>query len=250
MSRRHRLPRGEDMAAEVMRTMAREMRERARHRRRRGRRRGPRIFSKLLKAWLLMIGATFVIVPLMIAGGWFLGPHGVEGLVLTPLTLVVSWALILYFTVFRKPAPPTAAGASSSVALLPAQTDDWLETQRVLLPALAQDHIDSISQRLEQLTPQLRALDAQSPAASELKRLLGEELPELVRGYEKVPQGLRTQPLHGGLTPERQLLEGLQTIDEQIGRIHEQLAASDLHALATHQRYLELKYKRDDDNVE
>ncbi|MET0388326.1 MAG: hypothetical protein ABW321_20305, partial [Polyangiales bacterium] len=75
------------------------------------------------------------------------------------------------------------------------------------------------------------------------------ELPELVRGYRKLPRELQRQALHGGSSPERQLIEGLSTIDEQIGRMQEQLAADDMQALAVHQRYLELKYKREDDGL-
>ena len=128
------------------------------------------------------------------------------------------------------------------------------ENRRLLLiaqflPFAAQTKLDSIAMRLEALAPQVAAVSSDRPGASELKRLLGEELPELVRGYLKVPRALQSQPLHGGLSPEKQLIEGLGTIDEQIGRLHEQLAADDLRALATHQRYLDLKYKRDDDEL-
>jgi hypothetical protein len=62
-----------------------------------------------------------------------------------------------------------------------------------------------------------------------------------------VPRELTQKPLYGGATPERQLIDGLGTIDQQLSRLHERLAKSDLHAFATHQRYLELKYKRDDE---
>jgi hypothetical protein len=105
--------------------------------------------------------------------------------------------------------------------------------------------VDSILLRLETLTPQLAALPADSQAAHELKRLLSEELPELVSGYQRVPRALKGKPTLGGQTPDRQLVEGLATIDEQIEQMHARLAADDLRALATQQRYLELKYKGD-----
>jgi hypothetical protein len=41
-------------------------------------------------------------------------------------------------------------------------------------------------------------------------------------------------------------VEGLTTIDVAIDRLHARLAADDLRALATQQRYLEMKYKDDD----
>jgi hypothetical protein len=192
---------------------------------------------------MLMMLATFVIIPAMIAKGWLLGPLGVEGLLATPILLITTWAAILWWALAPRTTP--RAIVKADIAQLPAQTDEWLDEQRRMLPMAAQGSLDSIAVRLEALTPQLQTLDAQQPAAVEIRRLLGEELPELVRGYQKVPRALQQQPLHGGLSPERQLVEGLATIDQQIGRVHEQLAADDLHALATHQRYLDLKYKRD-----
>jgi hypothetical protein len=253
MSKHDRLDRGPDLTTQLIRIVSEEVRHRAVSslRRRRRKRGGFRAFAvKFFKAWLLMALSTFVIITGMISQGWLFGPKGIEGLVVAPLALFASWMVIVYFMWFHKsapPLPPPSVNTHTNVAQLPAQTDTWLESQRDLLPGLAQTKLDSISLQLERITPQLQALDAQTPEAAEVRRLLGDELPELVRGYQKVPRALRTQPLHGGLTPEKQLLEGLATIDDQLGRMHEQLAASDLKALATHQRYLELKYKRDDE---
>jgi hypothetical protein len=184
----------------------------------------------------------------MIAAGFLLGPRGVEGLIAAPLLLFTSWGAILYWAFGRRAAaPPPKLAANSDVARLPAQTDEWLDAQRRFLPYAAQTRLDSIGMRLEALGGQLQGVNADKPAVTELRRLLGEELPELVSGYRKVPRALQQQPLHGGSTPEHQLIEGLATIDEQIGRMHEQLASDDLQALAVHQRYLDLKYKRDDE---
>ena len=215
---------------------------------RRSRKRRKRSVVKFVIAGLLMLFVTFVVIPSMIAAGFLLGPRGVEGLVAAPLILLLSYGSILYWAFGRKPSlPKLAVTKTMSVAQLPAQTDDWLDQQRRFLPYAAQGKLDSIGMRLENLAPQVSGLDDTRPGAAELKRLLGEELPELVRGYLKVPRALQTQPLHGGSSPERQVIEGLGTIDEQIGRLQERLAADDLRALATHQRYLDLKYKRDDE---
>jgi hypothetical protein len=114
-----------------------------------------------------------------------------------------------------------------------------------MLPASAQPQIDAIMFRLEALAPQLQDLDPQLLEALELRRLIGEELPELVAGYQKVPYELQRKPLHGGPSPKHRLIEALTTIDAQIGHLQQRLAEGDLKSLATHQRYLELKYKRD-----
>lgn len=77
-----------------------------------------------------------------------------------------------------------------------------------------------------------------------MQRLLGEELPKLVEGYRKLPSSLAQQPFHDGPSPEQKLVQGLSIIHGELGRLHERLARADLHALAEHQRYLELKYAR------
>jgi len=223
--------------------LARRWAEDPRRARRRKRKRERK--KKILRAIALMMIVTFVVIPAMIAGGFLFGPRGVEGLIAAPVVLLLSW-LSIFFYVFRRPATRQVL-AAGPIAQLPAQTGEWLDFEREGLPWKAQGKIDSIEQRIESLTPQLAALNADAPQANEVRRLLSEELPELVRGYRKVPKALVQQPLYGGATPETQLLEGLETIDKQLGRVHEQLAKDDLHALATHQRYLELKYGNEDD---
>lgn len=233
--------RGQGEASTLSRGRAR--RARKKHKRKR--------LVRLIKAGLAMVLAPFVIIPSMIASGLLLGPKGYEGIVLAPLVMIAVWAVILYWGLAKRTLPPPRAlkadNTAAGLALLPAQTEEWLEQERLALPAVAQGQLDGLSQRLELITPQLQVLDPQAPAALEVRRLLSEELPELVRGYRKVPRALAQQPLYGGASPERQLLDGLDTIDKQIVRMHERLAADDLHALATHQRYLELKYKDGED---
>jgi hypothetical protein len=203
-----------------------------------------RKFKRWLQIALALIIATIVIPIALITGGFFLGPRGTEGLLLTPLTVIAAWALILFIGLRQKKAPQ--ALPKGEIAALPAHTSEWLDFQRQGLPWAAQQKLDDISLKLEALTPQLRRLDAAAPGALEARRLLADELPELVRGFQKLPPSLQRKPLHGGPTPEHRLIDGLATIDEEITRLHDRLAADDLHALATQQRYLELKYKSKD----
>ena len=234
-------------AASASSPLVRRLSDDVQFRYRRRRRRKKRTALRIVTAGCLMLFATAVVIPAMIAAGFLLGPSATEGLIATPLILFTVYGSILYWAFGRRPAPPPIMAKVVNVAQLPAQTDDWLDQQRNFLPYVAQGKLDNIAQRLEALAPQVEGMDSNRPGAAELKRLLGEELPELVRGYLKVPRALRTQPLHGGASPEQQLVNGLDTIDAQIGRLQEQLAADDLKALATHQRYLDLKYKRDDE---
>lgn len=209
-------------------------------------RRGRRTLIKFAKVGALMLLTAIVIPVAMITAGLLFGPRGVEGLIAAPLTLLATWGAILFFA-FRRPRASRRGIAKADLGQLPAQTEEWLEHQRPKLPATTQAQIDAIALRLEAIAPQLQGLDPQLVEAHEARRLIAEELPELVQGFQKVPLALQRKPLHDGPSPEQRLIEGLSTIDEQLGRLQGQLAQGDLHTLATHQRYLELKYKNDDE---
>jgi hypothetical protein len=208
---------------------------------RRGYRRRMRALARILKVILSMVLAAIVIPIVMITTGLLLGPRGTEGLIATPLAVLASWALILYFGL-RKPRAPHVI-ASAGVAELPARTAEWLEHQRELLPPGAEARIDSIASALSALTPQVQNLDPRTPGVAELRRLLAEELPDLIHGYQRIPSALQKQPQLGGASPAERLVDALGTIEEQLARATRRLATDDLHALATQQRYLELKYK-------
>lgn len=215
-------------------------------RRQRRRRRRRRAVIKVAKTAGAMALSAVVIILGMLVSGQLLGASGSEGLLATSVMVLVSWLAIVLWA--RRSATPSLI-AKAELPQLPMHTEAWLEQQRRSLPSDAQRQLDTITQRLEALSPQLRTLDPQTSVASEFRRLVGEELPELIKGYQKVPRTLQAQPLHGGPSPDRQLVAGLTTIDEEIARMHARLATEDLHALATQQRFLETKYKRDDDDL-
>jgi hypothetical protein len=247
MGRRHR---NEDWerALAVVNQVGQEVQRYSRRHQRRKRHRRSRA-AKVVRAVLWALFASVAFVPLMFALGFTLGWTGISVLI---VALLGTYGGLLHW-VLRNPEPPklpqlTAGSApNQGIALLPARTGDWLEQERERLPTSAQARVDSIEERLEALTPQLASLAADNPSNHEVRRLLGEELPQLISGWHKVPVALRAQPLYGGSSPERQLIDGLDTIDKQIARLHEQLAKDDLHALATHQRYLDMKYNDKDD---
>ncbi|SNS74559.1 hypothetical protein SAMN06295912_11462 [Sphingomonas laterariae] len=140
------------------------------------------------------------------------------------------------------PEPTADTLVQSEIKALPQQTEQWLERQRPALPAPAQRLADGIGVRLEALAPQLATLDPATPAAYEIRKLIGEELPELVSGYQRVPASLRREE-RNGKSPDRQLVEGLEVVESELARMTEQLASGDLHRLATQGRFLELKYR-------
>lgn len=186
--------------------------------------------------------ALAAIVTLAILWGFVIGPIGQVGFLAAVMALVCAWVGIL--TVSRAQEETPAMLAATDLPQLPARTESWLQAQRTLLPPPAIRLADEIGAKLEALAPQLATLDPASPAAVAARKLLAEELPELVQGYARVPADLRRVP-RDGPAPDRQLLDGLQVVDDQLGRMSADLASGDLQRLATQGRYLEIKYKED-----
>ncbi|MBO9713085.1 hypothetical protein [Sphingomonas sp.] len=180
----------------------------------------------------IVVGA--IVVGLMLpAGIGFMGAMAMVGLLV---------AATLFFAVMPVTAVPRAEALGQvPLKALPASTERWLEAQRPALPAPTRSLLDSIGTRLETLAPQLGLLDEKTPAALEIRKLVGEQLPELVKGYQRVPEPLRGVP-RNGVTPDQQLAQGLQVIDEEIAEMTEQLAQGDLDSLATRGRYLQIRY--------
>jgi hypothetical protein len=240
MSSRERSPeRFIKLASDVIeRATSEEGIERAR----RGYRRGKRSVVRFLKVLFAMVLAAIVIPIAMITGGLLLGPRGTEGLIAAPLAVLVSWAIILYFG-YRKPRSPQLITSAGGIAELPARTAEWLDHHRELLPRPAEARVDAIIRELRALDPQVKNLDPRTPGVPELRRLLAEELPDLIQGYQRIPVALQKEPQLGGASPAERLVDALGTVEEQLARAGRRLATDDLHALATQQRYLELKYK-------
>lgn len=174
------------------------------------------------------------------AAAGFVMPLGVTGVMIV-LGVMIA-ALLLIALMPGEARVRTEALAETELTALPLKTEIWLENQRKALPAPAVTLVDSIGVRLETLAPQLERLNPQEPAAQEVRRLLADHLPELVTGYQSIPQPLRREARNGRV-PEQQLIDGLGVIDAEIARMSEQLASGDLDKLATQNRFLELKYQ-------
>jgi len=182
------------------------------------------------------------LVGLMILNAFL--PIGSGTILLFLLATVIAWGVVLMASVEPETRPEELA--TVDLARLPYRTERWLDQQRAALPAPAMRLVDGIGLKLDMLAPQLATLDPREPAAFEIRKLIGEELPELIDGYRRVPAALRGGESRLGLHPDKQLLDGLTVVDEELARMTEQLAAGDLHKLATQGRYLELKYRGDE----
>lgn len=183
----------------------------------------------------ILVGAMVV--------GWFI-PLGMGGALLVMAALI---AVTLFFGI----APTSRAVApekfgEAPLARLPHQTEEWLDRQRPSLPGAAMPLVDGIGVKLDILANQLKTLNEAEPAAAEVRKLVGEQLPELIKGYQRVPNNLRGVDRFGQ-SPDKQLVDGLALIDQEISQMSAQLAQGDLDALATRGRYLQIRYRGDDE---
>lgn len=201
--------------------------------------------SVMIRVRRAAITAFAILVAAFIWGG-FVSPLGIGGVLAVGLMLMLATLFVVLLpTSKRIRVPDVKSLPSTPLPLLPSKTKVWLEAQRPALPAPARSLADGIGLKLAALEPQLATLDEREPAAAAVRRLIGDELPELVRGYQSVPQALRRADTDG-MMPERQLLDGLSVVDGELTRMSEQLARGDLERLATQGKYLELKYQGGD----
>ena len=198
--------------------------------------------AAILRRLARLARADGAIIVAALVLGWFM-PLGMGGALLVMALLI---AATLAFAIFPlTPEPTVEKLAEVPLKALPLTTERWLEAQRPALPAPARTLVDSIGVRLETLAPQLATLDEREPAAAEVRKLVGEQLPELVKGYARVPAPLRAVE-RNGRTPDAQLAEGLKLIEDEIGQMSAQLAQGDLDLLATRGRYLQIRYRGDE----
>jgi hypothetical protein len=186
--------------------------------------------------------ADGAILAAVVAFALIVGPIGMFGFLALVLAMIAATAFFLATPATR--APSFEKLRAVELKALPAQTGRWLDTQRPALPAPAINLVDQIGLKLDALAPQLATLDENTPVASEVRKLVGEQLPEFIKGYERVPSALRGVE-RNGKTPDQQLVEGLRVIGSEIDEMSAQLAQGDLDSLATRGRYLEIKYQGD-----
>lgn len=178
--------------------------------------------------------------------GAFLSPLGITGVLAVALLLMMAMTAALLWPTGAARVRATDVRTLPTVPLaqLPSKTESWLAGQRLALPAPARTLADGIGVKLAGLSQQLQAVPEETPAASHVRRLLAEELPELVQGYARVPANLRRDGIDG-ISPDKQLVEGLDAVDTELKRISEELARGHLESLATQGKYLEYKYRGD-----
>ena len=188
----------------------------------------------------IAFGVAGIWLGLSIIGG-IIGGIGFTGLAIGAAATVAAVWLFGQYPKLKIPSRADLNPASPDVKALVGRTELWLESQRRALPAPAVKLVDTIGLQLDSLGAQLVGLDQASPQAAEVRKLVGEHLPDMIDGYRKIPDHLRREE-RTGVTPEKQFLEGLQMISTEIDSVTRQLAAGALDNLAIKTRYLEYKY--------
>ena len=174
---------------------------------------------------------------------------GVLGIALNGIGFVGVMALILASVVavavlagYPKAKPPKRADLNKGdVGQMVTRTELWLEAQRPALPAPAAALVSDMGVQLDALGLQLQGLDQNHPKAREVRRLVGEQLPEMIDSYRRIPANLRTEK-RAGATPDEQLTDSLAKISGEIDSITRQLAEGSLDDLAIKHRYLDYKF--------
>jgi hypothetical protein len=189
---------------------------------------------------LLRVGiASGAIVFAAMVAGLVIDGIGWTGIIVTMLAIV---AAIVFFGSFpRMKVPSRASLSGSDVKSLVGRTEIWLEHQRPALPAPAVQLVDRIGLQLDALGTQLDGLSETTPAAAEVRKLVGEHLPELVSSYTAIPRHLRGEE-RAGRTPDLLLADSLGKISTEIDSVTRQLAAGAIDDLAIRTRYLDYKY--------
>ncbi|OWK32785.1 hypothetical protein [Sphingomonas mucosissima] len=203
----------------------------------------PRQGRSLAKRLAAIGGANVAILLAAAITGIAVMPLGIFG-ALAVMMVMVAVTLAIAFAPGQRPVTREKL-AKSELKALPMQTTRWLDAQRPALPAPAVQVTDRIGLRLDTLGKQLASVGDETSAAADIRRLVGEQLPEFIRDYQRVPAELRGAE-RNGKTPDRQLVEGLELIEREIGQLSEELARGDLDSLETRGRFLEMKYKDGD----
>ena len=210
-------------------------------------RRGPpigrgsgRIRRKNLKQRLTYMVYAFVAI---FVGAGFIGMAvdgiGFVGVMLVLLALVA--AVVIFSNYPKVKAPKRADLDKGSVGEMVGKTELWLEHQRAALPPPAAQIVTDMGVQLDALGLQLQGLDQNHPKAREVRSLVGEQLPEMIDSYQRIPANLRTEK-RAGATPDEQLTDSLAKISGEIDSITRQLAEGSLDDLAIKHRYLDYKF--------
>lgn len=183
--------------------------------------------------------AVAAVAVITMGAGLVLDGIGLGGLFVAVLAAIL--AVFVLATWPRLSVPEIGMINRGDVKTLVGNTELWLESQRPALPAPAVGVVDKIGGQLDVLGVQLAGLGEQRPEAIEIRKLVGETLPDVVATYTRIPAHLRSEP-QAGDSPDEQVTASLGKISAEIDRITRSLAAGEIDGLAVRTRYLDYKY--------
>ncbi|ABC64324.1 hypothetical protein [Erythrobacter litoralis] len=164
---------------------------------------------------------------------------GFTGVIMAALGVLVSAYI---FGSYPKVKTPQRADLKvSDPERLVTRTEMWLEEQQRFLPRSANRVIEQLGDRLDNLSYQLQRVPAEHETARDIRKLVGETLPDMVDSYKNIPRHLQREK-RGETSPEEQITEGLQKISNEIDHITRKLAQGSIDDLAIKHRYLDYKY--------
>ena len=245
------LTRLSDRVLEDARRVRDDNRTGGRHRRARANSIGSGSWRLKLRHWrrkvVRIILAVFGILLAAVVAGVIVGGIGLLGILLTFLALITA---VIVFTIYPRMKPPTRASINKGdVKQMVGRTELWLEHQRPALPPPAVRIVDDLGVQLDELGLQLQTVDQDHPQVREIRKLVGEVLPETVDSYRSIPAHLRTEQ-RAGASPDEQVTDSLGKISAEIDFITRQLAEGSLDNLAIKHRYLGYRYGDDAANTE
>ncbi len=185
----------------------------------------------------ILIGLAAVVLGALLFGGLVM-PLDFWGLVVTVLLMV--GVVVVFATWPRERDPVVATLRTAPLAELPAQVEDWLDSRRAMLPPASRREVDRIMVLIDQLAPELAALDPLDPRGLETRELIGNHLPGLVQRFTQVPARARGTPE----TRDR-FEEGLRLIRSELEQLGNELAEDRIRDLRVEGRALETRLRGD-----
>lgn len=185
------------------------------------------------------IGAIATIFISATVAGLVLEGIGFTGIIMTALAVMA--AAYVFANYPKVKTPKRADLTKGDVRTMVGKTELWLEHQRLALPPPAAKIVEDMGVQLDSLGLQLETIDQTHPAAQEVRKLVGDILPETVDSYRKIPAHLRGEK-RAGASPDEQVTESLGKISKEIDSVTRQLAEGSLDDLAIKSRYLEYRY--------
>ena len=186
-----------------------------------------------------LVTAVVAILVAAMGAGLLLNGIGFTGIVLTVLAMVP--ALFVFARYPRLAVPDQARLNSGDLRTMLGNPELWLEAQRPALPAPAVQIVDQLGGQLDALGLQLEGLDETQPQVAEVRRLVGEYLPEGVSTYTSIPRHLRGQA-NAGRVPDDDLAQSLGRISAEIDSVSRQIAEGQIDKLAIRTNYLGDRY--------